>query len=267
MKLPISACIITFNEEANIAECIKSLFFAKEIIVLDSGSNDKTCEIAESLGATVSHHHFESHIKQKNHALTYANYDWVIALDADERVSPKLRSEITKLFEEIKIDENGLDNLCDGYKFPRKTYYIDKWISHSGWYPDKHLRLFRKSSAEWGGKNPHDKIILTGTIGELKGDILHYSFSSLRAHIDTINNFSAIMARNLFQEGKTNFIVPKLFLKPIWKFIDMFLLKKGFLDGTHGLIIALFSSFDMCARYAKLYELTKTGFDGKYLDK
>ena len=267
MKLPISACIITYNEEKHISECIKSLFFANEIIVLDSGSEDKTCEIAKSLGAKVHHHPFESHITQKNHALSFATNDWVISLDADERVTPKLRNEIIKLFEEIKIDENGNDNLCNGYSFPRKTYYIDKWINHGGWYPDKHLRLFRKSKAVWGGENPHDKIMLEGKSGELNSDLLHYSFDSLKAHINTINNFSAIMSRNQYKNKDTKFLLPKLIFKPLWKFIEIYFLKKGFLDGTHGLIIALFSSFATCARYAKLFELTRIGFDGKYSDK
>lgn len=256
MKPKISACIIAFNEENIIGDCIRSLDFVDEVILIDSGSNDRTVEIAESLNAKVYFHFFEGHIEQKNYSLTLAKNDWIISLDADERVSDKLKEKI--------IDTFNKGPEFDGYKFPRKSFYIDKWINHSGWYPDRKLRLFKKSMAKWGGTNPHDRIILQGRIGFIEEDLLHYSFSSLKSHINTINNFSAIMARNLYKEGKTRFLVFKLIFKPVWKIIEMYILQRGFLDGLHGFIIAVFSSFAVFARYAKLYELMKKGYDGKY---
>ena len=259
MNLPISACIITFNEEHTINSCLESLSFADEIIVVDSFSSDRTVEIAKAAGAKIFLHPFEGHIQQKNYALSLAKNEWIIALDADERVTPELKKQIENLFQR--------GNLLDGYTMPRKTFYIDKWISHGGWYPDRHLRLFRKSQGHWGGINPHDRIILDGRTGEIRADLAHYSFSSLSAHIKTINRFSSIMARNLSRDGKTNFIILRLMVKPAWKFIEMFFLKRGFLDGKHGLIIAGFSAFATMAKLAKLFEITRVGDDGKYRDK
>lgn len=266
MKLNISACIITFNEAKNISDCIKSLYFVDEVIVVDSGSTDNTKKIAESLGAKVIENTFEGHIQQKNHALSRAKNEWVISLDADERITPSLRKEISELFENIKVNDDGTDNLCDGYMFPRRTFYIGKWIEHGGWYPDRHLRLFKNSKAKWGGTNPHDRIILDGTCGDLKSDMTHYSFNSISAHIETINRFSGIMARNLYNDGKTDYLVLRLIFKPVWKFIEMLFLKKGFLDGKHGLVIAGLSAFATFSKFSKLFELTKTGYDGKYSD-
>jgi glycosyltransferase involved in cell wall biosynthesis len=254
----ISACIITYNEEAVIKECIESLSFADEIIVVDSHSIDKTREIAAFLGAKVVEHPFKSHIDQKNYALTLATNDWVISLDADERISDALKDEIEKTF------SNG--KLHDGYRFKRKTTYLNRWISHCGWYPDRHLRLFKRSKSKWAGKNPHDRIYCTGKVKNLKSDMTHYSFNSLSAHLKTIDNFSGIMARDLFKRGKTGFVFLKLIFKPMWKFIEMYILKRGFLDGREGFIISVYSAFSTFAKFSKLYEIKKMGFDGKYKD-
>ena len=260
MGLPISACIITKDEETRISDCIKSLYFVNEVIVVDSHSTDKTCEIAKKLGAKVVINDFKGHIEQKNYALTLANNEWIISLDADERVSQNLRKEIEELFDTAV-------NMSDGYRCPRRTFYIDKWIGHCGWYPDKHLRLFRNSLSKWGGNNPHDRVFLEGSCGELKNDLIHYSFDSLSSHIRTINSFSSIMARNLYREKNTKLIIIKIVFRPLWKFIEMFILKKGFLDGRHGFIISAFSAFATLSKYAKLYELIRLGYDGKYSDK
>lgn len=258
MKEKISACIITYNEERTIKDCLLSVSFADEIIVVDSHSTDKTCEIAKEFGAKIVTHDFEGHIQQKNYAKSLAKNEWVISLDADERVSASLRKEIEKIF--------SIGPAYDGYRFKRKTFYLNKWISHGGWYPDKHLRLFKNSIATWSGKNPHDRIFLDGKVKCLKSDLLHYSFPNLASHINTINNFSGIMARDLFKKNKVHFVLPKMILKTLWKFFEMYIFKRGFLDGRQGFIIATFSAFSTFARYAKLYEITVSGFDGAYKD-
>jgi len=247
-KLPISACIITLNEEKNIAACIESLSFASEIIVVDSFSTDKTEEICRKIGARFYQHKFEGHIEQKNIALGYATHTWVISLDADERVSEPMRRSIYKIFK-------GPTSF-DGFRFRRCTWYLQRWIRHGRFYPDKQLRLFRKAKARWGGVNPHDKIILDGkNFQDRNEEILHFSYQDLAQHIRTLNSFSSIQSSNLFQKGNRSFPVSKMVLKSLWTIFDNFILRLGFLDGRAGVVVAVFSGFSMFARYAKLYEL------------
>ena len=246
-KLPISVCIITLNEQLNIGACIESADFASEIIIVDSFSTDQTRKISESYGARFFEHKFEGHIQQKNIALSYATFPWVIAIDADERISQAMKTRIFEIFQgEPKYD---------GYRFHRTTWYLTKWIRHGRFYPDRQLRLFKKDKATWGGSNPHDKIKLSGTFCDLNEDILHYSYRDIANHIQTSNNFSSIQANILFNRGKNRFIVFKMILKSIWTFLDSYLLRAGFMDGREGFIIAVISAFSMFARYAKVYEL------------
>ncbi len=247
-KLPISACIITLNEAGNIAECIKSMDFVSEVIVLDSFSDDDTCTIAESLGAKVYKQKFLGHIEQKNKALSFASMEWVLALDADERVSPELRSSILEIF-------RNKPNY-DGYRFHRSTWYLTRWIKHGRFYPDKQLRLFKKDKAIWGGKNPHDKIILTGQFCDIPQDILHYSYENIFDHVKTSNNFSSIQSKQLVTSNRGQFPILKMMLKSHWTFFESYFLRRGFMDGREGLIIALISSFSMLIRYAKVYEIS-----------
>lgn len=246
-KLPISACIITLNEEKNIKACIESLNFASEVIVVDSFSSDKTEDICLSLGARFYKHKFEGHIEQKNIALSYASHAWVLSLDADERVSEGMRREIYRIFKG--------PTAFDGYRFRRCTWYLDRWIRHGRFYPDKQLRLFRKEKARWGGVNPHDKIQLQGNFKDINEEIYHYSYQDLAHHIRTLNSFSGIQAKNLFEKKNLLFPVTKMIAKSLWTIFDSYILRRGFLDGRPGVIIAVFSGFSMFARYAKLYEL------------
>ena len=247
-KLPISACIITLNEASNIAECIKSMDFVSEVIVLDSFSDDDTCKIAESLGAKVYKQKFLGHIEQKNKALSFATMDWVLALDADERVSPELRTSILEIF------RNPLK--FEGYRFHRSTWYLTRWIKHGRFYPDKQLRLFKKDSANWGGHNPHDKIILKGQFCDIPQDILHYSYENIFDHVKTSNNFSGIQSKQIASSKKGRFPILKMMVKSLWTFFESYFLRRGFMDGREGLIISLISSFSMLIRYAKVYEIS-----------
>ena len=247
-KLPISACIITLNEANNIADCIKSMDFVSEIIVLDSFSDDDTCKIAESLGAKVYKQKFLGHIEQKNMALSFASMEWVLALDADERLSPELKASILNIF------QNPLR--FDGYRFNRSTWYVTRWIKHGRFYPDKQLRLFRRTKAVWGGTNPHDKIMLTGKFKDVPQDILHYSYENIFDHVKTSNHFSSIQAKHIATANVTQFPILKMMAKSIWTFMESYFLRLGFLDGREGLIISWISSFSMLIRYAKVYEIS-----------
>ena len=243
---PISACIITYNEEKNIRRCLESLKWVEEVIVVDSMSSDSTVSLCREFSVSVIQKSWEGHVKQKNFAIAQASNDWILSLDADERVTPELREEIERCLSEES-------NRVDGYYFRRHSYYLGKWINHGGWYPDYKLRLFKKSRGKWGGKDPHDKVILEGTTKYLKAELHHFVYQNLSHQIQTVDNFSTITAHGLDSEGE-RFTVSKLLSRPPLKFLGTYFLKKGFLDGIPGLIISVVSSFYVFLRYAKLWE-------------
>jgi glycosyltransferase involved in cell wall biosynthesis len=248
MTIKISAAIITYNEEKNIKRCIESLDFVDEIVVIDSLSNDKTCEIAKTLGAKVVNQKFLGHIDQKQLAVDNCTYDWILSLDADEEVSVELKKFIQKLI------NSNLE--YDAYAVNRISFHLGRWIKHGGWYPDRKVRFFNKNKAHWGGYNPHDKVIVNGKIGRLEGDLKHYVFNDLRHNIDTNNSYSSIMAEDIDKSGKI-FSYLKLFFKPVGKFLETYIYKRGFLDGLPGFIIAIGASYSMFLKFAKLWELQK----------
>jgi glycosyltransferase involved in cell wall biosynthesis len=250
LEIPkLSATIITLNEENNLAACIKSLDWVDEIIVVDSLSTDNTREIARSLGAIVYEQKFLGHVQQKQLAVDYCTHDWVFCLDADERVSEELKESILNLFK-----NTNPQNLLAGYTVGRRSFHLGRWIMHGGWYPDRKIRLFQKNRGHWGGVNPHDKIIVEGKYGALPGDIDHYVFDNLAHNVRTNNSYSSISAEILFkQEQKPS--LTKVLFKPLGKFIETYIVKRGFLDGFPGLIISIGAAYSMFLKYAKLWEL------------
>ena len=246
MSIKISVAIITFNESLNIKRCIDSVNFADEIVVVDSLSNDDTCSIAKNLGAKVINQKFLGHIKQKQLAVDNCTHEWILSLDADEELSVELRNEIIEL---IKFPLK-----YEAYIMPRVSFHLGRWIRHGGWYPDAKIRLFNKTKAYWGGYNPHDKVIVNGNVGKLKNDLKHYVFKDLKHNIDTNNSYSSIMADDLYNDGK-QFSYLKLFLKPIGKFLETYIYKRGFLDGIPGLIIAVGASYSMFLKFSKHWEI------------
>ena len=251
MGTKISVAIITFNETLNIKRCIDSVDFADEIIVVDSLSSDDTCDIAREFGTKVKiiEQKFLGHIKQKQLAVDNCTNEWILSLDADEEVSVELKDEILNLL------ESPFE--YDAYIMPRVSFHLGRWIRHGGWYPDAKIRLFNKNKAHWGGYNPHDKVIVDGSVGKLKGDLQHYVFDDLRHNIDTNNSYSSIMATDLDKNGK-KFSYLKLFLKPLGKFLEVYIYKRGFLDGMAGFIIAVGASYSMFLKFAKLWEIQKS---------
>lgn len=246
----LALVVITLNEEKNIERCLRSVEpLADEIIVVDSGSNDRTVEIARERGAKVIVHPFENHISQKNFALSQASAEWVLSLDADEALSDELKKSIEKALQNPQYQ---------GYTFNRLTNYCGRWIRHSGWYPDRKLRLVKNGMAYWTGRNPHDRLVLKtqAHVGHLKGDLLHYSYYSLDDHLRQIMRFTNISAEELFREG----VKPNLYhftLKPWLKFIRHYVLRLGFLDGFEGFQIARLSAYGQFLKYARLRELQK----------
>ncbi|RJP28096.1 MAG: glycosyltransferase family 2 protein [Candidatus Omnitrophota bacterium] len=241
----LSASIITYNEEKDIRGCLEGLSWVDEIVVLDSFSNDKTIEICKEFNKVKIYQvEWHGHIKQKNIALSKTSHEWVISLDADERLDPELKQEIVEIMRKDVSKFNG-------YCMPRISYYLGRWIKHSGWYPNYQLRLFRKSQAYWGGRDPHDKIILNGGCEKLKGHILHYPYKDLDEHLQKISNYTFIMAKSDYECGKKPNLLKIIFL-PVLKFIDMYILKAGFLDSTPGLIAAFMGGYYVFLRHAKL---------------
>lgn len=245
---PLSVVIITFNEEKNIARCIRSVqSLADDIVVVDSHSADKTCEIAASLGARVIEHPFEGHIEQKNFAISQAKYPHILSLDADEALSGELAAEIANVKQEWK---------ADAYWMNRLTSYCGQWIRHGGWYPDRKLRLWDSRKGKWGGINPHDKFepAAGSQAAFLKGDILHYSYYSLREHLLQVSNFTEIGAASLYKAGKRSSLW-KILVNPLAKFIHGYFLKAGFLDGFYGLVISIISSHATFLKYVRLRQI------------
>jgi glycosyltransferase involved in cell wall biosynthesis len=239
----ISACIISFNEEKKIEDCLKSLLdIADEIIVVDSNSTDSTVSIARKYTDKIILQKFLGFIEQKNFAVAQASHDWILSLDCDERLSPELQSAIIKI-------KNSLED-ADAYQMSRKTFYVYRWLNYC-WYPDLKIRLFNKNTAYWGGTNPHDHIVTAGNnIKRLHGDIYHYSFDSISEHLKTIDKFTEIGADELIRKNKS-FNVLSPIAHASWTFIKLYFIKRGFMDGFAGLTVSVLSYMHVFTKYSK----------------
>jgi glycosyltransferase involved in cell wall biosynthesis len=244
----VSAYVLTKNVEKYIKDCIESIKWVDEIVVIDDYSTDNTVEIAKSFGCKVIQNKLECFGKQRNFALEHCAYQWVVCLDADERISQELKEEIEY---ELK---KSLD--FDVYIAPRKSKFINKWIMHSGWYPDyRHPILFNKSKVKYKDQLVHEDVDYKGKKFYFKGDILHYPYDSIKSFIKKSDFYSDLCSKEMFQRGK-KFKVINLIVNPTVMFVKMYVLKKGFLDGVTGLILALlYSSFYTLMKYVKLWEL------------
>jgi len=242
--IKLSVVIITLNEEKNIERCLKAAWqVADEIVVVDSFSTDRTKEICEELEVVFVEHRFEGYIEQKNYSVAQSKFEYVLSLDADEVLSNELISSIRK----VKKDPT-----YDAYKVNRMSYYVDRFIRHGHWFPDKKLRLFKKNVGKWVGKNPHDIFELREhqKAPVLKGVLYHYTFNSIFEHLRQANNFSEIGANQL-KNQKTFFLSLKTIFSPIWGFLYGYIIRLGFLDGWYGLIIAVISSTETFLKYSK----------------
>lgn len=241
----ISACVISFNEEKKIEDCLKSLQpLVDEIVVVDSVSQDRTVEIARRFTERVINQPFLGYVEQKNFAVDQASHDWILALDCDERISPELRRSIEAI--RGRLDEH------DAFRMARRTFYVYRWINHC-WYPDAKVRLFDRRKARWGGVNPHDRVeVSTKDVAWLDGDILHYSFDSISAHLSTIDRFTEIGARELLARGRKVGVLTPL-SHGLWTFIKVYFIKRGFLDGFAGFTVAVLSFMHAFVKYSKAW--------------
>ena len=250
-KPRLSACVIAFNEEKAIGDCLDSLAFCDEVVVVDSHSKDRTREIAAAKGARVIERDWAGHIGQKNFAVEQARHDWVLCVDADERVTPELRELIERAFAQG-------EPAARAFEVNRRTIYLGKWIRHGGWYPDRKVRVFDRRVARWGGVNPHDHVQVDAglAVTRLSGDLEHHSYDDIADHLKTMDFFSTISAREKLSRGQGWLELQLLFGPPV-KFFKMFVLKGGFLDGWRGLIVATLGAFFVFLKYAKLWELVR----------
>lgn len=212
-------------------------------------SQDKTVTIATEYTAMVYQNAWPGYMEQKNFALSRANGVWILSLDADEQVTPELRDEI--------LAELGKPDAKDGYRIPRRSFYQGRWINHSGFYPDKQLRLFRSAKGSWTGGRVHEKVEINGPIGELRSDLLHYPYKGvISGQLQAVNSYSSLFAQDMHEKGE-RYSWSLLLWRPILKFLEVYVIKFGFLDGVAGLVIAVNSAYAMFVRYVKLRELEK----------
>jgi glycosyltransferase involved in cell wall biosynthesis len=248
----LSCCIIARDEESNISGCLTSVSFAQErLVVVDSRSSDATADIARELGARVLEHPYQGNIEQKNFALAQAKGEWILSLDADERITESLAREIRAL---LAAPPAGVD----GYEINRVTYHLGRWIRHGDFYPDWQLRLVRRGTGEWAGVNPHGRVQLSGRVRRLRGECEHHSYRDLADQIDRIQEFSRIQAHASRAKGRP-VRIRDMILRPPARFLRAYLFKRGFRDGVPGFVIAAATAFHVFLKYAKQWELDRAG--------
>src|SRR3954468_4600009 len=247
----LSAIVITRNEEKRIRDCLASIAFANEIIVVDNGSSDATAEIARAAGARV-------HIApdwpgfgpQKNRALDLATRPWVLAIDADERVTPELRDEILALVRSAPRE--------DAWDLPRRSSYCGQYMAHSGWYPDRVTRLFRRGTARFSEDVVHERLVTQGTVGHLQHHLLHESFDDLSAVLVKVDRYSTLGAQRLWQQGRRSSLAGAI-AHGFWAFVRTYVLQRGFLDGRMGFVLAVSNAEGTYYRYLKLWLIQRQG--------
>ena len=249
--MKISSIVIAKNEELNIRRCIASqLKCIDEIIVIvDEDSEDKTLEIVKSFPEVkCSVVKWRGYAKTKQYAVSLASSDWILWIDADEELAPGLSDEII-VFKSKSPEYSA-------YSIPRKAFFLDKWIKHSGWYPGRVTRLFNKNEVKFDEKDIHENLVVKGEVGELNNDINHYTDPTIHHYFVKFNRYTTLAAEELFNKGKS-FLISDIILRPLFIFIKMFIIRRGFLDGIQGFILAIFSSAYVFTKYCKLWELKK----------
>jgi glycosyltransferase involved in cell wall biosynthesis len=246
-KLPISVCVMACNDEHVIARCLESVAWAEDVVVvLDTASHDGTGELARRLATRVEVHRYAGDIEQKRYATGLSKFEWVLSVDSDEVVSADLAREIRALFA-------AGPPRCAGYEMNRVAHHLGRWIRHGDWHPDWKLRLFRVQLVRWVGSNPHGRAEVDGLVARLPGDLEHYSYRDFADQIDRIHAHTSQAAAVLFAAG-VRAGISDLTLRPFARFLRCYFLKRGFLDGMPGLVIAVAVGFSVYLKYAKLWE-------------
>jgi glycosyltransferase involved in cell wall biosynthesis len=246
---PLSAVLIVLNEERHLEGALASVAFCDEIVVLDGGSRDRTLEIARAAGArVVDGAPWPGFVEQRNRVLGEARHDWVLALDADERVTPALRDEI--------LQERAGGFRYDGYRIPRVAHYLGRWIRGTDWYPDPQLRLFDRRRGRWQGALIHESVKVEGVVGRLRHDLEHFTYVDVSDHMQTIDRYTSLWARQAFEEGRRVRPFETAFATG-WAFFRNYVLKRGFLLGDAGLTVSTLNAYYTTAKLVKLRELAR----------
>ena len=248
---PLSAVIIAKNAVRQLPECLESLAFFDEILVVDSGSMDGSVELALACGARVIEAEWRGFGPQKRYAVAQAAHDWVLCVDADERVSPELRSAIEQA---LAAPANA------AYRFPRRNRFLGRYLRHGEGYPDWTLRLFHRDHGNWSEDMVHEKVLTVGPVGRLSGDLLHESDTSIADYLDKQNRYTSLQARALYARGQRA-SVAKIALSPPLRFVKFYFLRLGFLDGIPGLAHIAIGCVNTFVKYAKLFELQRRAAD------
>jgi glycosyltransferase involved in cell wall biosynthesis len=253
MGKTLSVAIITKNEAANLPRTLKSVSWANEIVVVDSGSTDQTVDIASAFGAKVVCEEWHGFGKQKNLAIKHCTGEWILSLDADEEVSEALTLEITQLLE-------GMPEI-DAYFLPRRNFFLGRWIKRGGYYPDPKLRLFRKGAAWFEERAVHETMQYSGATRTLHGELIHHAYPTLESYIEHMNRYSTLGAERAIAKGKTSRVSPaflfNVVVNPATTFFYNYLLRLGFLDGREGLLLHLYHSAYVSWKYAKAWHSAK----------
>ncbi len=249
-RVKISACIIAMDEADRIVPCLESVAFCDEILVVDSGSSDGTQDIARAHGATVIETDWPGWVKQKNRAAEAAEHDWILSLDADERVDDELRASI----EALRDGTLARAETPRAYDLTRKVFYLGRWIKHGGWYPEWRVRLFHRGHARWGGVDPHDRIEHDGTTGRIaRGHLEHFTYRSMEDQMRQMARLSKARADAMYARGRRSSLLAML-LRPTWRFFHGYVLRLGFLDGRAGYVVARVNAHYVFMKYAQLWE-------------
>ena len=242
----LSVTIITLDEADHVGAAIDSAAWADEIVLVDAGSHDGTADIARAKGAQVVTREWPGYVEQKNYAAGMASHDWVFSLDADERIPPSLAAEIQALLTE--------EPPMRGYRVPRVTFHLGRWICTTDFYPDFQTRLYDRRAARWTGRHVHESVAVDGPVGRLRHELEHYSYDDLRDHLARVNHFTTLAARQMHEAGRRAGLLD-LIVHPPAAFLRNYLLRRGFLDGTAGLTVSFVNAFSVFLKFAKLWEL------------
>ena len=242
----VSVTVITLNEAEHIGAAIDSAAWADEIVVVDSGSTDGTADIARAKGVTVFTREWSGYVDQKNYAAERVSHDWIFSLDADERIPPELAAEVRALLSSEPSKR--------GYRVPRITFHLGRWIRTTDFYPDFQTRLYDRRAARWRGRHVHESVAVDGPVGRLRHDLEHYSFRDLRDQLDRVNHYTTLAARQMREAGRRAGPLD-LIIHPPAAFLRNYLLRRGILDGTVGLTISLVNAYSVFLKFAKLREL------------
>lgn len=248
-RLPLSVCVITRDEEDRIGDCLDSVAFAEDVVVLDSGSTDRTREIARAKGARVFEQPFLGHVAQKQRAVDLARYDWVLCLDADERVDRELRAAI----EEALREPGG----TAGFAVARRVHYLGGFLRYGGWGREWRVRLFDRRRGRWAGRDPHDRVEVDGPVRRLPGFLLHYNYRDLSHHLRKIDLYTDLLASEGERLGTARLLF-RLVTRPPARFAKIYILRLGFLDGTRGFVVAWMGAFYVFLKYAKQWQRRHT---------